>query len=72
MMKWNPNPLIAIAGITLMGAPIYAQAKIYVSVEQAQKLIFLNKQFTKYPVVLTEDIQDKMQSASSEIGRAHV
>ena len=65
MMKWNPNPLIAITSITLMGAPIYAQAKIYVSVEQAQKLIFPNKQFTKYPVVLTEDIQDKMQSASS-------
>ena len=65
MMKWNPNPLIAIAGITLMGAPIYSQAKIYVSAEQAQKLIFANKQFTKYPVVLTEDIQDKMQSASS-------
>ena len=65
MMKWNPNPLIAIAGTTLMGAPICAQAKIYVSVEQAQKLIFANKQFTKYPVVLTEDIQDKMQSASS-------
>jgi hypothetical protein len=49
MMKWNPNPLIAITGITLTGAPIYAQAKIYVSVEQAQKLIFPNKQFTKYP-----------------------
>ena len=47
MMKWNPNPLIAIAGITLMGAPIYAQAKIYVSAEQAQKLIFANKQFTR-------------------------
>ena len=64
-MKWNPNPLLGISGIALMGAPIYAQAKIYVSAEQAQKLIFPNKQFTKYPVVLTEDVQDKMQSASS-------
>ena len=64
-MKWNPNPLLAISGIALVGAPIYAQAKIYVSAEQAQKLIFPNKQFTRYPAVLTEDIQDKMQSASS-------
>lgn len=64
-MKWNPNPLLVVTGITLVSAPIYAHAKIYVSVEQAQKLIFPNKQLTKYPVVLTEDIQDKMQSASS-------
>jgi Na+-translocating ferredoxin:NAD+ oxidoreductase RnfG subunit len=64
-MKWNPNPLVAITGITLASAPIYVHAKIYVSTEQAQKLIFPNKQLTTYPVVLTEDIQDKMQSASS-------
>ena len=64
-MKWNPNPLLALGGIALVGAPIYAQAKIYVSAEQAQQLIFGNKQFTKYPIVLSEDIQDKMRSASS-------
>lgn len=64
-MKWNPKPLVTIAGIALAGAPMYAQAKIYVSTEQAQKLIFPTKQFTKYPIVLSEDIQDKMQSASS-------
>jgi Na+-translocating ferredoxin:NAD+ oxidoreductase RnfG subunit len=64
-MKWNPKPLVTIAGIALAGAPIYAQAKIYVSAEQAQKLIFPTKQFTKYPIVLSEDAQDKMQSASS-------
>ena len=64
-MKWNPNPLWIMTGVAIAGAPLYAHAKIYVSAEQAQKLIFPNKQFTKYPVVLTEDIQDKMQSASS-------
>ena len=64
-MKWSPNPLLAITGIALIGAPIYAKAKIYVSAEQAQKLIFPNKQFTKYPIVITEQIQDKLQSASS-------
>jgi Na+-translocating ferredoxin:NAD+ oxidoreductase RnfG subunit len=64
-MKWNPNPLLIMTGVAMAGAPMYAHAKIYVSTEQAQKLIFPNKSFTKYPVVLTEDVQDKMQSASS-------
>ena len=64
-MNWKPNPLLALAGVALVGAPIYAHAKIFVSAEQAQKLIFPNKQFTKTPLLITEDVQDKMQSASS-------
>ena len=64
-MNWKPNPLLALAGFALVGAPIYAHAKIFVSAEQAQKLIFPNKQFTKTPLLITEDVQDKMQSASS-------
>ena len=64
-MNWKPSSLFAITGIVLASTPIYAHAKIYVSADQAQKLIFSNKQFTKYPLVLTEDIQDKMQAASS-------
>jgi len=64
-MYWKPNPLLALAGVALVGAPIYAHAKIFVSAEQAQKLIFPNKQFTKTPLLITEDVQDKMQSASS-------
>ena len=64
-MYWKPNPLLALAGVALIGAPIYAHAKIFVSAEQAQKLIFPNKQFTKTPLLITEDVQDKMQSASS-------
>jgi len=64
-MNWKPNPLLALAGVALIGAPIYAHAKIFVSADQAQKLIFPNKQFTKTPLLITEDVQDKMQSASS-------
>ena len=64
-MNWKPNPILALAGVALVGAPIYAHAKIFVSAEQAQKLIFPNKQFTKTPLLITEDVQDKMQSASS-------
>ncbi|WP_255538989.1 FMN-binding protein [Polynucleobacter sp. AP-Latsch-80-C2] len=64
MMNWKPNPY-AFAGLALMSAPIIAQAKIYVSAEQAQKILFPNKQFSKTPILITEDLQNKMRSASS-------
>jgi hypothetical protein len=49
----------------MVSAPIIAQAKIYVSIEQAQKLLLPNKTLTKTPILITEDLQDKMRSASS-------
>ena len=64
MMIWKPNPL-ALIGLAMMSAPIIAHAKIYVSAEQAQKLLFPNKALTKNPIIITDDLQDKMRSASS-------
>ena len=64
MMNWKPNSY-AVTGLALMSAPIIAQAKIYVSAEQAKKVLFPNKQFSKTPILITEDLQDKMRSASS-------
>ncbi|QWE20969.1 FMN-binding protein [Polynucleobacter sp. AP-Kolm-20A-A1] len=63
-MIWKPNPL-ALIGIAMISAPIIAHAKIYVSVEQAQKILFPNKTLTKNPIIITDDLQDKMRSASS-------
>jgi hypothetical protein len=63
-MIWHPNP-IAILGLTMMSAPITAHAKIYVSAEQAQKILFPNKVLIKSPVIITDDLQGKMRSASS-------
>ncbi len=63
-MFWKPSPLIII-GLAAASAPIIAQAKIYVSVEQAQKILYPNKSLTKNPIIITEDLQDKMRSASS-------
>jgi hypothetical protein len=63
-MIWKPNP-IALIGLAIMSAPIIAHAKIYVSVEQAQKTLFPNKTFSKTPVIITDDLQEKMRSASS-------
>ena len=63
-MIWKPNPY-AILGVALLGAPVIAQAKIYVSVEQAQKILLPNKTLTKAPIIITDDLQDKMRSAST-------
>ena len=63
-MNWKPNPL-AIIGLAMISAPIIAQAKIYVSSEQAQKILFPNKSLTKNPILITDDLQDKLRAASS-------
>ena len=63
-MNWKPNPLLII-GLAAVTAPIVAQAKIYVSVEQAQKILIPNKSLVKNPMIITDELQDKMRSASS-------
>ena len=63
-MYWKPNPLFII-GLTAVTTPIVAHAKIYVSVEQAQKILIPNKSLTKNPIIITDELQDKMRSASS-------
>ena len=63
-MNWQPSPC-ALIGLAMISAPIIAHAKIYVSIEQAQKILFPNKGLTKNPIVITDDLQDKMRAASS-------
>lgn len=63
-MYWKPNPLL-IVGIATTCIPIVAQAKIYVSIEEAQTLLFPNKSLSKNPILITEDLQEKLRSASS-------
>jgi len=63
-MNWKPNPYLII-GIATITAPIVAHAKIYVSIEQAQKILIPNKSLVKNPIIITEELQDKIRSASS-------
>jgi Na+-translocating ferredoxin:NAD+ oxidoreductase RnfG subunit len=42
-----------------------AQAKIYASVEQAQKLLLPNKQLHQTPILIDKELQEKMRVASS-------
>ena len=63
-MRWNPSPLMPLA--LLVAVPgVYAEARIFVTVEQAQKKIFGNVSFKQTPVVLTEAQTEKMRAASS-------
>lgn len=63
-MIWKPNPL-AILGLAILSTPIVAHAKIYVSIEQAQKILLPNKSLTKTPIIITDDLQERMRAASS-------
>jgi hypothetical protein len=63
-MNWKLNPLFMI-GVAATAVPIIAHAKIYVSIEQAQKILIPNKSLIKNPIIITDDLQDKMRSASS-------
>ena len=63
-MNWKPNPY-AVAGLSILIAPIFAQAKIYISSEQAQQILFPNKVLSKSPIIITDDLQEKMRAASS-------
>jgi len=64
MLHWKPTPL-AIAGLTLLTAPIFVQAKIYISSEQAQQILFPKMMLTKQPIIITDDLQERMRVASS-------
>ncbi len=63
-MNWNPHPLTLI-GLAMISTPMIAQAKIYASVEQAQKLLLPNKQLHQTPILIDKELQEKMRVASS-------
>ncbi|WP_353202811.1 FMN-binding protein [Polynucleobacter sp.] len=63
-MNWNPYPL-TIIGLAIISTPMIAQAKIYASVEQAQKLLLPNKQLHQTPILIDKELQEKMRVASS-------
>lgn len=64
MIHWKPN-LYALAGLALLTTPIFVQAKIYISIEQAQQILFPNKLMSKSPIIITDDLQERMRVASS-------
>jgi len=64
-MKWTPTCVVPLAALGATLAPMAAHAKIYVSVEEAQRQIFGATALTPYPVALTQAQQDALKDASS-------
>jgi len=65
VFKWSPFVTSAALGLTTAVMPIVSHSKIFVSIEQAQKLIFGQTVLTLSPVVLNEETRKKMKDASS-------
>jgi len=63
-VNWKPNPF-AIVGLAMVSAPIIAHARIYVTAEQVQKILLPHKQLNQAPIIISEDLQEKMRVASS-------
>jgi len=67
-MIWKPHPIAMhglALGLAMTSAPIIAHAKIYISIEQAQKILLPNRSLIKNPIIVTGDLQEKMRKASS-------
>lgn len=66
-LQFTWMPLLGTAAFALSPASaIYAApAKIYVSVQQAQQLMYGTSHFAHHPIILTKDMQREMRSASS-------
>lgn len=56
---------LAIASLAMLTNPIVVQAKIYMSTEQAQQILFPKKILSKAPIIITDDLQEKLRVASS-------
>ena len=63
-MKWTPIALASVGLISGVSAPLIAHAKIYLSIEQAQKIMFGHTSWNHKPILISDDIQKKMRQAS--------
>ncbi|QHJ01018.1 FMN-binding protein [Xylophilus rhododendri] len=65
-MQWFPaGSALPLAALGAALAPVAAQARIYVSVEQAQREMFGALALTPHPVALTAAQQEVLRAASS-------
>lgn len=63
--KWVPLLSVATLSLGTVPAVYAAPAKIYVSVQQAQQLMYGAALFTPQPVILSTEVQKSMRDASS-------
>jgi hypothetical protein len=62
---WSPVVLGSLIGLASALIPMAAHSKIYISINQAQKLMFGATTLTHAPIVLNDQTRAKMSDASS-------
>ena len=63
--KWSPFVTSTALALATAVMPIVSHSKIFVSTEQAQKVMFGQSVLTPSPVVLNDETRKKMKDASS-------
>ena len=64
-MRWMPNSLASGLILGVATIPMVAHAKIYLSIDQAKKIMFGTADMQHRPIILTKEIQENMRQASS-------
>ncbi|MCE7529430.1 FMN-binding protein [Polynucleobacter sp. IMCC 29146] len=63
-MLWKPSSIMFLTGASVISGASLAHAKIYISAEQAQKIIFPSKKFTLQPMIIHSSLQSSMKKIS--------
>jgi len=64
-MRWMPNSVVSGLMLGVATIPMVAHAKIYLSIDQAKKIMFGTADMQHRPIILAKEIQEKMRQASS-------
>ena len=63
-MLWKPSSIVFLAGASAISSPCLAHARIYISVEQVQKILFPGGQFTLQPILIDQALQASLKKVS--------
>jgi len=63
-MLWKPSSIVFLAGASAISSSCLAHARIYISVDQAQKILFPGSQFTLQPILIDQALQASLKKVS--------
>lgn len=63
-MSPTHSTIAMLAGCIAIGSTAIVQARIYNSIEQVQNILFTKETFKKNPIVISDDLQQRIRSAS--------
>jgi hypothetical protein len=63
-MLWKPSSIVFLTGASVISGASLAHAKIYISVDQVQKILFPSSQFTLKPILIDQALQASLKKVS--------